>query len=60
MWYNLFLHSIFFECNKRVFMTASTAPKKDDAPVALPAAVVADANKKEEAYKTPAVSNDKK
>jgi len=41
-------------------MTASTAPKKDDAPVALPAAVVADANKKEEAYKTPAVSNDKK
>ena len=40
-------------------MTDSTASNKDDAPIILPAAVDAAANKKDEANKTPS-SSDKK
>lgn len=44
---------------KGSFMTSSTAPKKDETPIVLPAAADAAADKKDEANKTPS-SSDKK
>jgi hypothetical protein len=41
-------------------MTNTTSPKKDDAPIVLPAAAVPSPDKKDEANKEPATNSDKK